>query len=212
VTAFRNILIEMDTISLEDQASHIEDIKLPYSTCVFSGGKSFHYIISLKQDLTSRKDYDKLVRRIYAAVGNNLVDQSTKNPSRFSRMPNSYRADKDTYQELIYVGERIENDALEAWLLNRGVEPITDTAWEDITYKSVVKKDFSSLSASTRNFLMMGAEQGTWNYSIFKAAAEMLRNGWEETEIYDRLKQITGTLDYTDERTISSAFSNEKNK
>lgn len=212
VTAFRNILVEMDKIPLEEQVAHIEDIGLPYSTCTYSGGKSFHYIISLAQDLPTRKDYDKLVRRVYAAVGNKLVDQSNKNPSRLSRLPNSYRSDKDTVQTLISVGERIDNAALETWLLSRGIGPITDIVWEDITYRSMLKRDFSALSSKTRNFLMYGAQEGEWNSSFFKAAAEMLRKGWTETEIYDRLRQITGKLDSVDERTIESAFANERNK
>lgn len=211
VTAYRNILIEMDKISLEDQVARIEEIGLPYSTCTYSGGKSFHYIISLAQDLPTRKDYDKLVRRIYAAVGNDIVDHANKNPSRFSRLPNAYRPDKDSYQELIAVNERIDNAALEAWLVSRGIDPIAETTWEDITYKSTIKKDFSALSAHTRNFLMYGAETGTWNHSLFKAAAELYRHGWNEQEVYERLSQITGTLDKVDERTIASAISNEKN-
>ena len=55
VVAYRNILIEMDSIPVEDQAEFIEKTGLPYTTSVFSGGKSIHYIISLKTQLLRKQ-------------------------------------------------------------------------------------------------------------------------------------------------------------
>src|ERR1700677_3725273 len=51
VVKYRNILIEMDKIPLDQQDQHISEIGMPYSTAVFSGKKSVHYIISLEQEL-----------------------------------------------------------------------------------------------------------------------------------------------------------------
>ena len=96
VVVYRNILIEMDSIPVEDQAEFIEKTGLPYTTSVFSGGKSIHYIISLETPIESEKAYRKLVERIHKALGGkSVVDVACKNPSRFSRFPNAQRPDKD---------------------------------------------------------------------------------------------------------------------
>lgn len=212
VVCYRNILIEMDGISLEEQKAHMNVIKLPYSTCVYSGGKSYHWIISLSSPCLNRKEYDQLVKRIYGAVGNALVDKSCKNPSRLSRLPFHLRRDTDRLQTLKAVNGRINNELLEQWLTEKGWPFQELNPWEDITYKSNRKKDFSTLTPFTKNFLMNGATHGEWNFSLFKAAADLCRHGWNENEAYEELLKVTGTLDKFDERTISSAFSNQERK
>ena len=46
VVKFRNFLFEMDSVSLEDQMSIIEASEIPFSTIVYSGGKSYHCIMN----------------------------------------------------------------------------------------------------------------------------------------------------------------------
>jgi len=118
VTAFRNILIESDVLSLGEQKEYIEGLELPYSTCCFSGGKSYHFIISLTESLSSADDYTKLVRRILQAVP--LADQSKANPCRVSRFPFHIRASgqEQTLQEL---HPRVTLRVLEQWLSDRGL-------------------------------------------------------------------------------------------
>lgn len=210
VVAFRNILIEIDNLPIEQQKAIIEAIALPYSTAVFSGSKSVHYIISLVTPLTNRSEYDRLVRRVYRAVGN--VDPSCKNPSRLSRVPGHIRQDTGKIQELMYIATRIENEKLEAWLLERGVGPTEETVWEEVPRIGKQTQSFSSLTAATKNFLMIGAESGKWNLELFKAAADLCRNGWLFPEACTELMSVTGKLDKNDEKTINSAFKNEENQ
>lgn len=210
VSAYRNILIEMDKTPLEEQVQHMRTIELPFSTQVFSGNKSYHFIISLETPLQTRKEYNRLVARVYKAVGDDKVDQACKNPSRFTRAPGYIRTDTTKAQELVAVNGRISNERLEQWLVSRGVEPIVDSEWEDITFTRRAK-DISSLAGSTRNFLSMGAESN-WNVALFKASADLCRHGWSEDEAREMLLQITGTLDTTDEKTIHSAYMNERNQ
>lgn len=213
VVVYRNILVEMDTMPLEKQLDYMNQISFPFSTCVFSGNKSYHFIISLKEPLATRREYNDLVLRIYKAVGLDYIDPTCKNPSRFSRIPGHFREDTEKEQTLISVMGRLSIVDIEAWLLSRGIAPIEENPWEDITYRSLRKKDFSSLSGFTKNFLQTGASLTTgWNIALFKAAADFCRNGWSEEEARDELMKITGILDLTDEKTIRSAFANERNK
>lgn len=215
VSTYRNILIEIDNIHVTEQAKHMHTIELPYSTCVYSGGKSFHWIISLKEPLTTRTEYNRLVARVYQAVGRDLVDPACKNPSRFSRVPGHFRADKNNVQDLIAINGRIDNEHLEKWLISRNAPKIeASELLEDITYmRPRAKRQISSLSGATKNFLQVGAMlDAGWNIQLFKAAADLCRNGWDIDGARDMLVKITGHLDIADEKTIRSAYSNEINK
>jgi hypothetical protein len=208
VTKYRNILVEMDKMVLDLQDQYISEIDMPYSTAVFSGKKSIHYIISLEEPLQDEQVYRNLVRRVYRAVGDSYVDHSCKNPSRFSRFPGHLRADTGFEQNLLAIKNRVSLSTLEVWLEKRGA-PVEEI-WENLTRESRSEfKNPARFYGSTKNFLMFGAPVGEWNLSLFKAAADMYRCGFDEDEIVDRMVQITGTLDVADRKTISSAIKNE---
>jgi len=120
VTAFRNILVEIDDMTLRDQVNHLKAIGMPFSTMVYSGGKSFHYIISLEESLSNKEIYKFLAQWIYNIIGSidpdKYVDEQNKNPARLSRFPNVIREKTGRIQKLIYVRDRIKTDALLSWL------------------------------------------------------------------------------------------------
>src|ERR1700678_1605238 len=64
VLKYRNILVEMDHMPLEQQDQYIVEIGMPYSTAVFSGSKSIHYIISLETELQDEQIYRSMVKRV----------------------------------------------------------------------------------------------------------------------------------------------------
>lgn len=105
VTSYRNFLLEIDSIPLNQQIQLVTS-KLPVSAITFSGGKSYHFIISLKEPLTNESDYRRAVRGLMEAVPE--ADKSTKNPSRLSRLPNVIRPDTGLLQELVYLGNRVD--------------------------------------------------------------------------------------------------------
>ena len=204
VAKFRNILIEVDKLSLEEQVQHMEKINLPFSTCVYSGGKSYHWIISLVTPCPNRNEYDALVKRIYHAVGVDIVDRTCKNPSRFSRFPEAYRKDKDTFQTTKLILTRVDNQHLETWLNSKDQPKIVEE-WENLPRRATRPKDPSSLFPATRNFLMFGAKEN-WNIALFSSACDLARNGWSVEEARERLKNITGTFDSNDEKALKSAY------
>src|ERR1700678_1759888 len=120
VIKYRNILVEFDKMPLNQQDRYVTEIKMPFSTAVFSGSKSVHYIISLEEPLADEQIYRSMVKRVYKAVGEDKVDVSCKNPSRFSRMPGHIRLDTGKEQELLTVKSRVPLSTLESWLESRG--------------------------------------------------------------------------------------------
>jgi hypothetical protein len=109
VTCFRNFLIEFDEGSQEE---HLEAmVNVPHSTAVYSGGKSTHFIISLEDPLYDAREYKEIAIRIHLLL-DGKADPSTKNPSRLSRTPDVLRKDTGKIQDLLFIGQRIENKVL----------------------------------------------------------------------------------------------------
>lgn len=194
VTCFRNILIEFDSIPLEQQLVLLKDI--PWSTVVFSGKKSYHAIISLQEPCETREEYDAVVRRILEKLPD--ADRSTKNPSRLSRAPGALRDGIE--QSLHAIGGRISKERLDAWL---GPEKLKT---EQSSPAMFIPGDRRFLRGSTLYFLMAGAPEGEWNRQLFLAALDLARAGHEADETIDRLRQVTGHLDKKDMSTIKSAI------
>ncbi len=114
VTAFRYALIECDTMSLEEQYAFIRALNLPTSAIVTSGGKSVHAVVKIDaKDLDEYKERVALLHAECKAAGFD-VDASTKNPSRFMRLPGIRRGKKR--QALVSVDEGADSwDDWRAW-------------------------------------------------------------------------------------------------
>ena len=129
VNCFRNFMYEMDSVGLEDQLRILTKCGIPWSTIVYSGGKSYHAILSLETPLEADyhsyegvASYKTIWSRIAAYIdeyalangfknnGNttSFVDKSSKNPSRLSRFPMT-RRDNGNIQAIISLGKRISD-------------------------------------------------------------------------------------------------------
>lgn len=192
IVKYRSVLCEFDKGDINEQKKIIESSGLPYSTLVFSGGKSLHAIISLDTPLAGSEQYKRLVRRIYGKLPG--VDRSTGNPSRFTRAPGVRRG--DVRQELLHVGPRVSLQSLEAWL---GPEKEEENLISGVNVPGV-------LSDRTNYFLLMGSPEGGWNNALFRAAADMTRAGYDYNRIILMCSGPTGYLDEKDLRTIASAI------
>jgi hypothetical protein len=203
VAQYRSILVECDKGVCEKQLEIIRGAGMPYSTCVFSGNKSLHFVISLISTLPDRKSYDHLVNRIYRALYQCgiEVDQNCKNPSRSTRWPNAIR-DNGQLQHLIEVNGRIENSQLEDWLIRKGSgpEPIKPRI------KLELSVDKGHLSGWTQNYIMFGSQLGRRNSDLFKAACDYAAKGFTEAEAFVQLLPISDLPEPEVRRTISSAF------
>lgn len=94
ITSFRFVLVECDTLTIDEQMDKIEELNLPYTTLVHSGGKSVHALIRV--DARNRGDYQAKADFIfdYCKRHGFPVDEQNKNPSRLSRFPGIMRNGK----------------------------------------------------------------------------------------------------------------------
>ena len=91
VVAWNNLLIECDTMSVEDQIDKLEQIQIPIKAMVYSGGKSVHAIVPV--NAMSEKEYRfkfNFVKNILHDFGMD-IDSANINPSRLSRLPGVMR-------------------------------------------------------------------------------------------------------------------------
>lgn len=114
VTSFRNFLIEFDEMSLEAQMEYVKAIQMPYSTALYSGGKSVHFIISLETPLTDVGQYDHFSTYLHNVV--KKADPSTKSSCKLSRYPNVRRTETGKLQEVKEIRGRVKNQDFISWL------------------------------------------------------------------------------------------------
>ena len=137
ITIYRNILIEIDDyndgsdvkkpVPREQQLNWFEEIDLPFATLIWSGGKSYHAIISVEEGFKDANEYNKAVEAIYEVMEKNGIpnDKSVKDPSRLSRAAGALRWDPGTeaqIQEVKEVRKRITRQQLDDWLSTYDVE------------------------------------------------------------------------------------------
>lgn len=116
VTAFRTFMVEMDKNSLDYQYEYIKKFGMPYSFCVFSGGKSLHFGITLDEDLPSEDVWRHYMQWILNILAD--ADQQAKNPSRGIRVAGNVR--DGNIMRPVHLGDRIPLQKLQAWLSSYG--------------------------------------------------------------------------------------------
>lgn len=114
-TAFRTFLIEMDDGNLKDQMRYVKDMGMPYSACVYSGGKSLHFAVTVDHDFPSYETYYYYASWMLKVMSQ--ADQNTKNPSRSIRLAGAVR-ETGKEQRLVEISKRVEIGVLNAWLSN----------------------------------------------------------------------------------------------
>ena len=93
VMAFRYTLLECDTLPLEQQYGFVKALNLPTQAITTSGKKSLHTVVKIDaSNLTEYKERVALLHAECKAAGFD-IDASTKNPSRYMRIPGVKRGD-----------------------------------------------------------------------------------------------------------------------
>lgn len=196
-TSYRNILIEFDKGSILEQMKHLRDSGIPYSTLVYSGNKSVHAIIALKDSLPNKKTYKYLATMIYDRFDS--ADKSVSNPSRFSRSPGAVRDNKEV-QSIIALRDTISLETVEDWLGKK----IEVQVPRIMTKTNTIGKKL--LRMSTKMFLSSGAETGNWNNALFRACCDMFVCKYTAEEVLSLCENINGYLDDKDIGTVYSAL------
>jgi hypothetical protein len=218
VVKFRNIMIEMDSCSIPEQKVYIKQSGLLYSTCVYSGGKSLHFVISLETPLQSEEEYRCWWKAIYKIMGDlgAGLDKSTVNPSSFSRCPNAYREDKDQTQHLLKINARIKNEDMMDWFESHGVLPsefkrqvVYETVMNNVPGVASNATDAERFETAKR--FMKGDQyvKGNMNNFQFKIACVCKAVGLREDVATELIRQHYGAIDKRG--AIASAYKKQVN-
>ena len=112
VTAYRHILVESDTLPLEQQLSIYRELQLPVSGLIHSGGKSIHAWVRVEaQNLEQYRKRCAYGYEVLEAQGFE-IDHSNKNPSRLSRLAGVMRGTQQQY----LIAERSGQPDFDSWV------------------------------------------------------------------------------------------------
>ena len=97
VTDYRYVLVESDSLPIEQQNALMHDLELPIVTLTHTGGKSLHAIVHI--DAKSREEYRQRVAYLFDVCEKNglRIDKACKNPSRLTRLPGFQRGENWQY-------------------------------------------------------------------------------------------------------------------
>lgn len=102
VAAYRHLLVEFDTGTLEDQWNIIVSSHLPCSVVINSGGKSLHAWVKINaKDADEYSTRQKLVYESLAPYG---IDKQNSDPCRYSRLAGQKRQDKMQHLLAVNIG------------------------------------------------------------------------------------------------------------
>lgn len=117
VTAHRNFLIEFDKVPLERQMKLLVGHEVPYNTLTFSGGKSYHAVISLTESVTDvlYAEIFELIEAVFFDPRRNeqLIDTAVRAPSNYTRVAGAER--DGVIQELVDIQRAVSLDELMSW-------------------------------------------------------------------------------------------------
>ena len=113
VREYRYIVAEFDGMSFNEQGAMLRGLGkagAKIAAVIYSGGKSCHAWIRCEGVTTAEEWETKVKRGLFPTLGVLGVDTACSNPSRLSRLPGVFRADKENWQRLLYLAP--EGDAL----------------------------------------------------------------------------------------------------
>jgi hypothetical protein len=199
VICLRNFLIEIDKIPLVQQAEYIEEIKMPFTTAVYSGGKSIHYIISLEEPCKDIKEYRELASFLMDDIIM-FVDENNKNPSRLSRTPDFIRPDTGRKQEILELRKRVTKEEMLTFLEPYGkIRHLKKKAARKAARQKKAKlahalqsgfvlNALDLINPRTKRFLENGAKEGDRHHELKLAMLDLHYNGADLEQIETLVK------------------------
>jgi len=192
VYRFQNFLVEMDGMPLAEQQKYVQSMGMPYTAAVYSGGKSIHYVISLKEDMPDESSWRLVAEWILNVM--DKADQQTKNPSRMVRIPGAHRPG-GRQQRLISATGPISRADLFSWLSQwphkKPLPPKPPRA-------PLKEPSFDGLAKWVRNELIGGLDESKGrNNRWFAIAYELALAGYSEDDALDILSRY-----YTEDRSF----------
>lgn len=225
ISAYRNILIEIDTddegntIPRDKQEELFMSLNIPYATLVWSAGKSYHGIISVACGFDDRSHYDQAVLAVYRVLEKNGFpnDTAVKDPGRLSRCAGSLRVNK--LQEIQDIRSRITMHQFEKWLHLHDEEikePVyhmrnvnTPTGSSDATFQEKLDFVIKYKMSSTKLGKDEDGNRNNWQVSFCRF---LRATGMNEMDVRTGLAKTCSTIDHRDpaKRAFDKAFDNDE--
>jgi len=211
VKAFRNMLFEWDKdefeniIPLDKQEEIVNTIGLPYTTKIYSGGKSYHHIISVIDGFKDKEEYVahfKAIHDLIVANGFTAPDKACSNPGRFSRCPNANNIKTSKKQELLAILKPITKADLVKWIESKGGKVVR---WEPKIQEVAFE---TSLSSQEKFKIIKHWPEKQWgiygegkrhNYrvSLFRLCKRAGIEKWESINLIDSEFPLKGDTAHT---------------
>lgn len=174
VVSYRNFLLECDSLPIEAQLSIAKQIELPFSTSVFSGGKSVHFVVSLESPLKNINEYRSVAQDLMAIVSQFMpIDLSTKNPSRLTRLAGGIRDGVE--QTLLECRGRVPNEKLNQWAKRHSYDLFRFTPPAKKRLISGTEVLHPVYTAEMVDLLQNGAPSGQRNNKAFWLCCQLIR-------------------------------------
>ena len=209
VTKFRSFLFEIDMGSTKEQLGYFKQMGVPLSAQIFSGNRSVHALVVLKEPL-DEKTYREYY--VWALKILSLCDQQVKTPSKCVRIPGALR-EPGKRQRLISLGDRVDLKTFETWLYqHENCRPKIKPKKEVLTGEA----DYSKLGTWARYVLKngIGFSRLSRNQTWYALAKDFANAGFSEDQATEILAdKFTEESDFREKEwrsTITSAFKDKK--
>lgn len=182
VSKMRSFLLEFDCLKYDEQLKLVNDRKLPYTSCCWSGNKSLHFIITLDKPIESLDTYRNIRKKLLEKFPE--ADKATSDPCRLSRFPNGMNEKTKNKQDLIELRPRVSHSELESYLgdfnkLNKKPK---------IVYNTDKKSQKSPRFATLATLFGQRAQPGNRHQNIIAISLDLKDKGYNKEEVMDLVK------------------------
>lgn len=227
VTSFRTFLIEIDPKDWDQLSAHeqlqvlnwqreyVERAGLPYSACVFSGNKSFHFLVVLAEVFQNYEDYKFHFRWLANILDE--VDAQAGNAIAGVRVPGHLRESSGKLQRLETIRGRIPMADFLAFLEKhpdakpRTKEPAEQHRSKPYEYPEVPSRpgEYGRLSRRALLFLENGAPKGEWHREFIFTVKDLKAQNYTIEEAEELLTRIEGHLNDKSMKQLSYGYEND---
>lgn len=223
VTSFRTFLVEVDPpdwdsldwnerlVCLQAQYEYVANSGLPFSACIFSGNKSYHFLVVLEEPFESQSDY----RFHFRWIANILtdIDRQTGSGIHAVRVPGHVRKETGQIQRLKEIRGRIRrSDLLDFLNKHPSAKPVEikerSSRLPQTEYLPPVPGEYGRLSGRTLIFLAAGADKGCWHEEFRLAVKDLKAQGYSMGDAHALLERIEGHLDDTSRTQLRYGYNN----
>src|SRR5574344_1697107 len=202
----RNLVFEMDNMSLQEQVSLVKpykDSNKLINRIVFSGHKSLHCRVCLKKEPESIEHYKYIWHRINEEYFNFAADKASANLSRLTRCPNAIRIESNgaagRVQKLLYKNDTVFFDAAvyaadwEKEKEERKQNEEKNRLLADMSKDSGRGKiPYDRLATDEARCILDDiCEKGERNETLSKGIPNLLSAGYSEEEIIEHINTIS---------------------